>query len=140
MSLSCSRVSDDFRFIVPDLDILDSSVLQQNYLGHFAAPFLSPITQPCSLSFFSSIKANCLPGSRRAGGFPRPCKMASSWTVGKLLLSLPYPTIHSESRTLTLQAEGEGAASHPLCGFSFWSLLLLVAWVCLFAFLVWGAV
>lgn len=52
MSLSCDRVSEDNIFVVPDLNILDSSVLQQNYLGHFAAPFLSPIPSLAPSSFF----------------------------------------------------------------------------------------
>lgn len=53
MSLSCDRVSEDI-FVVPDLNILGSSVLQQNSLGHFAAPFLSPIPSLAPSSFFFS--------------------------------------------------------------------------------------
>lgn len=127
MSLSCSRVSEDFEFATELPGLFCSSF-----------PFTHP--QPCSLFFFSSIEANC---SRRAGGFPRPCKMASSWTVGELLLPLPYPTIlvSDSPRVQNPHSAGRrrgGPASHPLCGLSFWSLLLLVGWVCLFAFLVWG--
>lgn len=139
MSLSCSRVSEDFEFVVPDLDILGSSILQQNYLGYFAALFLSPIPSLAPSSFFLLSKQTV---QGEQGDFLDRAKWppAGPWESSSFPSPIPLfqCPILSESRTLTLQAEGEGACfTSPMWPF----LLIFVVVGCLgflFAFLVWG--
>lgn len=132
MSLSCSRVSEDFRFVVPDLDILGPSVLQQNYLGHFAAPFLSPIPSLAPSSFFLLSKQTVylVPGEQ--GDFLDHAKWppAGPWESSSFPSPIPLfqCLILSESRTFTLQAEEEGACfTSPMWPF----LLIFVVVGCL---------
>lgn len=139
MSLSCDRVSEDICSWSEHSGLLCLATELPGPLCS-SCPFTHP--QPRSLFLFllSEQTVYLVPGEQ--GDFLDHAKWppAGQWECSSFPSPIKYFSVwfpQSPEPSLCRQRE-KGPASHPLCGLSFWFLLLVVGWVCLFAFLVWG--